>query len=419
MRTHSTRGMSVGVMLLVPCLAYGQTAIDEGAGASRFVDVERMDPPAAAGARWINLSASGDGLLASWIEPSPDDPPTDGRDPMRMRFSRWDGQTWSEPTTVVAATNLFVNWADYPSVTAGGDGSIVAHWPERTGEATYAYDVQLARSTDGGRSWTRLGPAHDDATETEHGFVSFVPDEAGLRAFWLDGRETSGGMHGKGQMTLRTAIVSDEVRNGERIDASVCDCCDTAAAMTSLGPIVVYRDRTWQEVRDISIARLTSRGWSKPKSVHDDGWKIAACPVNGPAVAAEDRRVAVVWYTAADPGPRVLVAFSDNAGATFDEPIVVDAAGPPHGRVGVVLDSGGDAIVTWLDSAEPEAAVRVRRVARSGRIGEALTVLRTTARRTSGFPVIVRDGAWAYLAWTVDHRRPSVAVCRFALQDIP
>ena len=43
----------------------------------------------------------------------------------------------------------------------------------------------------------------------------------------------------------------------------------------------------------------------------------------------------------------------------------------------------------------------------------------TTARRTSGFPVFVRDGAWAYMGWTIDRQSPSVAVGRFALQDIP
>ena len=33
-------------------------------------------------------------------------------------------------------------------------------------------------------------------------------------------------------------------------------------------------------------------------AVYNDGWKIAACPVNGPAVAANGKRVALAWFTA-------------------------------------------------------------------------------------------------------------------------
>ena len=38
--------------------------------------------------------------------------------------------------------------------------------------------------------------------------------------------------------------------------------------------MIAYRDRSADEVRDISIVRRVGGRWTKPAPVHDDGWKI-------------------------------------------------------------------------------------------------------------------------------------------------
>ena len=58
------------------------------------------------------------------------------------------------------------------------------------------------------------------------------------------------------------------------VDDRVCDCCQTAAALTSDGPVVVYRDRTEDEIRDIHISRLIDGAWTESRAVSDDGWYI-------------------------------------------------------------------------------------------------------------------------------------------------
>jgi len=87
--------------------------------------------------------------------------------------------------------------------------------------------------------------------------------------------------------------------------------------------------------------------WSVPRAVHADNWEINGCPVNGPSVSADGRRVAVAWYTGAGDSPRVKAAFSTDAGATFGEPIQVDD-GETLGRVDVLLLPDGSALVCWL-----------------------------------------------------------------------
>jgi hypothetical protein len=348
-----------------------------------------------------SLTPSGDGLLLTWLEPAP--PKAHA-----LRFSRFsrdgngDGR-WSAPVTIAAGDDFFANWADFPAVASAPDGSLTAHWLARTGSETYAYGIFLARSTDGGATWAPAGLLHSDRLPTEHGFVSWLPEGRGLRAVWLDGRE----MPKEGPMTLRTGLVTAKPESEELLDARVCDCCQTDAALTADGPIVAYRDRSDKEVRDIYVIRKTAAGWSTPAPVHQDNWQIPGCPVNGPAVAAAGRRVAVAWFTAAEPaGPRVQVAFSEDGGKRFGEPVLVDGEKPP-GRVDLQLDrrpdAGGDAIVSWLGlpgGGQGEGgAVRLRRVSPKGKAGAPVTVAATSSARSSGFPrtAISEDRLW--LAW--------------------
>jgi hypothetical protein len=269
--------------------------------------------------------------------------------------------------------------------------------------------VKLSRSTDQGATWTPAGALHTDAGLSEHGFVSWVPEGDGVRGFWLDGRDLEGKSEQDGAMTLRTAIVRGKTAGQRKatdergIDARVCSCCQTDAALAAGGPVIAYRDRTADEVRDISVIRRTPQGWSQPVRVHADNWKIPGCPVNGPAIAAAGRHVAVAWFTAAPPTPRVQVAFSEDGGATFGLAAVVDG-GLPIGRVDVALDANGDALVSWLaaDAAGQGASVRLRRISPRGKLGTPLPVAATSAARNSGFPRLVRNGDRLILAWVED-----------------
>lgn len=357
--------------------------------------VTRLDPPAKPGSMAPNLSLDGASVLLSWLEPpNPRVKPQDGN--YALRVSRLDGRRWGEPVTIASGTDVFANWADFPSVTAATGGRLVAHWAAKSAGETYAYDVRLARSDDGGRTWKPMGTANDDRTPTEHGFVSAVPEGGEVRVFWLDGRETGPGK--RGATGLRTALVGDRVGKSDVLDDRVCDCCQTAAAATSEGPLVVYRDRNAKEIRDVALVRREGNRWGSPRAIHDDGWEIAGCPVNGPAVAADGRRVAVAWYTQGRDRPRVEVALSGDAGASFGAPATVDGDGP-LGRVDAALDDNGDAIVAWVAAEGKGAAIRLARVDRTGRVGPPVTVARTETGRSSGFPRLERTGKTLVVAW--------------------
>jgi hypothetical protein len=198
------------------------------------------------------------------------------------------------------------------------------------------------------------------------------------------------------------------------IDDRICDCCQTSAAITARGPVVVYRDRSPDEIRDISIVRRVDGKWTEPARVHADEWQIEGCPVNGPSVIATGEEVAVAWFTGARDTARVNVAFSHDAGATFSAPVRVDD-GNPAGRVDVEFDGSGRALVSWLERVgEAGAEVRVRAIAPDGQRSPAMVVASSAAARTSGFPRMVRSGDEIVFAWTQpgDTSRVRLAVAR-------
>ena len=348
-----------------------------------------LDPPASDHSLAPNLAIAGDQVVHTWLERVGE---ADADDAHRLLFSRLV-DTWTEPVVIAEGDDFFANWADLPGVVAAADGSLTAHWLAKTGEETYAYSIYLARSSDGGETWTPFGRLNDDDTPTEHGFVSYVAEGDAVRAFWLDGRAMVDG----GPMSLRTATIGGQIGVGEVLDERVCECCSTGAAMTSKGPVAVLRDRAGDEVRDIVIFRRTEQGWSQPQPVHADGWRIDGCPVNGPEIAADGELVAVAWFTAAQAEPKVQVTLSRDAGASFGPTVLVDGEGP-LGRVDVVLD-GVDAVVAWLAFAGETGEVRLRRIGADGTLGPPVTVARTAATRAAGFPRLVRNGDLLYVAW--------------------
>jgi hypothetical protein len=296
--------------------------------------------------------------------------------------------------------------ADVPSVLALNDGTLVAQWLRTTDEHLEAYDVRLAFSKDEGRTWSAPTSPHHDGTKTQHGFASlFEMPGGGLGLVWLDGRAVDPDPDkGKDDMSLRAATFDrDGTETSEAaVDQRVCDCCPTAIAMTADGPIAAYRDRSPEEVRDVAVTRLADakRGqWTAPATVHADGWKIDACPVNGPAISARGRQVAVAWMTAKDDQGRAFAAFSNDAGATFGAPVRLDDAAS-QGRVGIALLADGSAVASWIEFADRRAALRMRRIEATGARGPAQTVAGVGTERTSGYPRLARRGDELLLAWT-------------------
>ena len=364
--------------------------------------IRTSQSPTDGDSREPELTATRDGrVILSWVEKT-------GEKRYALRTATLDGNGWSEARTVAEGDNWFVNWADFPSVIGSRDDALAAHWLVKSGSATYAYNVNISQSQDAGKSWSKPIVPHRDNTQTEHGFVSLIPLPDGrLGAVWLDGRnmkdmkETDEHAPAPQSMTLRYATIDADgnLFDEAELDERVCECCQTSAAVTSEGPIAVYRDRSQTEVRDIYIVRRVSGAWTKPQAVFADNWQINGCPVNGPAVATDGKRVAVAWFSSSAGTPRVKIAFSQDAGATFSQPIQVDD-GENVGRVDTLLLPDGSALVCWLSGSVQGGAIKVRRVRADGSVGPPAVIAQTDISRSSGFPRMARLGNDVHFAWT-------------------
>lgn len=362
--------------------------------------IEEIASPAGANAAEPFVSATRDGLLLSWLEP------VANSDRTALRFARYRSGQWSQPRTIVERDDLFVNWADFPSIVEDAKGALFVHWLQKSGSATYAYDVRMATSTDDGASWSESFLLNRDGTPNEHGFATMAAlPNGGVGVTWLDGRKMTPARHGHedggGEMGIRHATVDADgtIVNEMELDGRTCECCTTGMAISSRGPLIAYRDHSMEGIRDISYVRRVLTEWTSPRPVHVDGWKIDGCPVNGPQVDALGERVVVAWFTAANEKQRVFVAFSDDDGATFGTPIVVDG-GKPAGRVDVVMLDERSALVSWLEQTTAGAEIRARRVSREGAAAPSMKIADSATARAAGFARIARVGADVYFTWT-------------------
>lgn len=382
------RGITILTLVMATGIAAGAQAPQQW-----NLSVQPVQLNAQRGSSGVQLTTSKKGVLVSWLDMDNDEP--------TLKFAERTAAGWTPPVNVASGEDWFVTEADTPSVLRLSNGTLVADWMQSSSDEFEASNLRLSYSKDNGKTWSKPFLPHHDGTITQHAFATlFELANGNLGLVWLDGRLTVKDRE-HGPMTLRYGAYNAQWTqvSDRAIDAKVCDCCTTSVATTADGPIAVYRNRTDDEIRDIYVTRYEKGAWTAGKSVHADGWVIQACPVNGPAISALGRNVAVAWFTAKNDQGQAWAALSSDAGRTWSQPIRLDDAAS-MGKVDIEMLDDGSAVAAWIEFANQRSTLRARRVEASGAKSAAVTVAGAAGTgRVGGVPRMVRSGNELVFAW--------------------
>jgi hypothetical protein len=362
----------------------------------KIASLRELESPAGVNSSEPQMAVSDRGVLLSWIERV--------GTTTSLKFAERTASGWTQPLTAASGPDWFLSYADVPSVQRLGNGTLVAQWLENTDPQIEAYNLRMSYSKDDGKTWAASFLPHNDGTKSQHGFASmFDLPGNGLGVIWLDGRNSAFDFDDPetGTMELRYAAFDSNMKQTAdvEIDHRVCECCQTAAAMTSDGVLTAFRDLTPEGVRDIGVSRLEGSKWTPTTIVAADKWQIDFCPVNGPALSTRGRDVAVAWFTVKNDLGQAYAAFSSDAGRTWTAAQRLDDGGS-LGRVDIEMLDDGTAVASWVEYAEGKTDLRLRRIDRSGARSMAQPIVAVSGGRASGFPRMVRQGDELVFAWS-------------------
>ena len=268
------------------------------------------------------------------------------------------------PTIAVSGSNLFVGWTRRVQSDGGAET-----------------DVVLSVSRDGGQTFAEPVKVNDDNAPASHGMHSLAVAGDAVYMSWLDERNVKpekvklgesapspvdGFVFVKAHHNPKQKAVADDGAepNSEvffaastdggrkfsknvRVASDVCPCCKTATLAADGKLFLGWRQVLPGNFRHIAVASSGNGGqtFSPSAIVSDDRWMLSACPVSGPALAAESGGLKVFWYTAGSAGEAGLFeAISSDGGRSF-APRKLVSSEARSGTPALVRNANGTSLV--------------------------------------------------------------------------
>ena len=389
----------------------------QSTGGAPSAPLEMLGVPGASNST-PSLTAAGQTVAAVWAAAK------DGSTNLYFALSNDGGATFSVPRRVNDQEgDAGATPEQPPRVVISGSGNartITVLWSKRDPgpQHTRRDVVRVARSTDGGRTFSPARFIHDPAFAGARGWQSLTlgPDGA-IHAVWLDGRNAARqiaesakmtGMEHKGQPPQEifyAKLGPDGPVVETRIASDVCFCCKTAVAVDTRGTVyTAWRHIFPGSIRDIAFAKSTDggRGFSPIVKVSNDNWELNGCPEDGPSLAVDQSgTIHIAWATVVNDGePQKAIFYATSRdGKIFSPRKRVPTTGtttPGHPQL--LVNSDGSAVIVFDEVAAGGRRVSLVHLSGSGVFQQAQVL---SGDESAVHPVFVRSGprnlliAWA------------------------
>ena len=407
LRGTRTIAGTAGIALAAAIGVFGQSSRDAQSAATLSVSGFSSSTP--------SLAAAGRTVAAVWTAAK------DGVANAYLSVSHDGGMTFSSPSRVndqegdAGATN-----EQPPRVVISGTANarvFTVLWSKRdTGPQQTRRDViRVARSTDGGRTFTSARVTHDPSFGGARGWQSAtVAPDGTIHVVWLDGREATRkiaehakqtGMPHTGQppQEIYHGTLSADGRMTETLIASdVCFCCKTAVAIGPRGTVyTAWRHIFPGSMRDIAFAASDGgRPFGPVVRLSDDKWELNGCPEDGPSMAVDQSgTIHIAWATVvndAEPYKAIFYATSRDGKVFTPRKRLPTPVTTTPGHPQLALTQNGVAIV-FDEVVAGERRVSLARVTGAGVVQPSELLSRD---ESAAHPVIARAGNDLVVAWT-------------------
>lgn len=311
------------------------------------------------------------------------------------------GRTFTEMAAVNAQPEaILADGQSRPVIAVQGEVVLVS-WSQALPKLHTSH-VRMARSEDGGRSFSAPVNVNDHREEVGHGFNAMKMDAQGnVVVAWLDGRERSAAQRKGGKYAgsaLYYAISRDFGKTwsaNTKLADHTCECCRIGLAIGPDGTAVAqWRHLFSGGVRDFATAEL--KPGAPVVRASEDGWEIAACPHHGGDLAIDPAgRRHYVWFTGSAKGMGLFYRYAE--GAQFSAPLPFGNLDAQAGHPTVHADAQ-QVNVVWREFDGRVYRLRRMQSADRGATWSAPVTL-AEAEGATDLPLFVQGARTPLLAW--------------------
>ncbi len=271
-------------------------------------------------------------------------------------------------------------------------------------DANWNAQINTARSTDGGNTFTAPASLVKDGSSQRFPSVLIKPDGS-IFISWIDKRLVAAAKQG-GEKRLGGSIAYSLSRDGGKTfevehfaNEASCECCRIGGSLDpNNNPVVIYRAIFPGGIRDQATQVITAKGAEPIRRVADDDWKTDACPHHGPSIAvSESGKFHVAWYTQGSKRSGVFYASSTNQGASYSKPSRIGAEGSNIARP-YLYSMGQQVWLVWKEFDGKRSSVYIKESSDDGNTWNSPRVLAST-EGYSDHPLLLSHGDAVYLSW--------------------